>query len=45
MTASIADYYGIFGLTSEATLADVKKAYRTLARQYCVTVAGRGRRA
>jgi len=29
-----ADYYGILGLTSEATLADVKKAYRKLARQY-----------
>ena len=29
-----ADYYGILGLTSDATLADVKKAYRTLARQH-----------
>lgn len=28
MTASTADYYGILGLTSDATLADVKKAYR-----------------
>ena len=34
MTASIADYYGILGLTSDATLADVKKAYRKLARQH-----------
>jgi len=34
MTASIADYYGILGLTSDATLADVKKAYRRLARQH-----------
>ena len=33
MTASIADYYAILGLTSDATLADVKKAYRKLARQ------------
>jgi hypothetical protein len=34
MTASTADYYGILGLTSDATLADVKKAYRELARQH-----------
>ena len=34
MTASIADYYGILGLTPDATLADVKKAYRKLARQH-----------
>ena len=34
MTASTADYYSILGLTSEATLADVKKAYRKLARQH-----------
>jgi hypothetical protein len=34
MTASTADYYAILGLTSGATLADVKKAYRTLARQH-----------
>ena len=34
MTASTADYYRILGLTSDATLADVKKAYRKLARQY-----------
>src|SRR5580700_6717090 len=34
MTASTADYYGILGLTSDATLADVKKAYRKLARQH-----------
>lgn len=34
MTASTADYYGILGLTSDATLADVKKAYRRLARQH-----------
>ena len=34
MTASTADYYGILGLTSDDTLADVKKAYRTLARQH-----------
>ena len=34
MTASTADYYDIFGLTSDATLADVKKAYRKLARQH-----------
>jgi DnaJ domain len=34
MTASIADYYGILGLTPDATLADVKKAYRRLARQH-----------
>ena len=33
-TASTADYYGILGLTSDATLADVKKAYRKLARQH-----------
>ena len=34
MTASTADYYGILGLTSDATLADVKKAYRKLVRQH-----------
>jgi hypothetical protein len=34
MTASTADYYDILGLTSDATLADVKKAYRRLARQH-----------
>ena len=34
MTASTADYYGILGLTSDATLADIKKAYRKLARQH-----------
>ncbi len=34
MTASTADYYGILGPTSDATLADVKKAYRKLARQH-----------
>ena len=34
MTASTADYYAILGLTSDATLADVKKAYRALARQH-----------
>jgi hypothetical protein len=34
MTASTADYYGILGLTSDATLADVKDAYRKLARQH-----------
>ena len=34
MTASTADYHGIPGLTSDATLADVKKAYRKLARQH-----------
>jgi hypothetical protein len=34
MTPSTADYYGILGLTPDATLADVKKAYRKLARQY-----------
>jgi hypothetical protein len=34
MTASTADYYVILGLTSDATLADVKKAYRKLARQH-----------
>jgi hypothetical protein len=34
MTASTADYYSILGLTSDATLADVKKAYRKLARQH-----------
>ena len=34
MTASTADYYGALGLTSDATLADVKKAYRKLARQH-----------
>ena len=34
MTASTADYYGALGLTSDATLADVKKAYRRLARQH-----------
>jgi DnaJ domain len=34
MTASTADYYGILGLTSDAILADVKKAYRKLARQH-----------
>jgi hypothetical protein len=34
MTASTADYYGILGLTPDATLADVKKAYRKLARQH-----------
>jgi len=33
MTASTADHYGILGLTSDATLADVKKAYRKLARE------------
>ena len=34
MTASTADHYAILGLTSSATLADVKKAYRKLARQH-----------
>ena len=34
MTANTADCYGILGLTSDATLADVKKAYRKLARQH-----------
>ena len=34
MTTSTADYYGVLGLTSDATLADVKKAYRKLARQH-----------
>ena len=34
MTASSGEYYGILGLTSDATLADVKKAYRKLARQH-----------
>jgi hypothetical protein len=34
MTASTADCYAILGLTSDATLADVKKAYRELARQH-----------
>jgi hypothetical protein len=34
MTASTADHYAILGLTSDATLADVKKAYRKLARQH-----------
>jgi hypothetical protein len=34
MTASTSDYYGILGLTPDATLADVKKAYRRLARQH-----------
>jgi hypothetical protein len=34
MTASTADHYAILGLTSNATLADVKKAYRKLARQH-----------
>ena len=34
MTASTAEAYGILGLTSDATLADVKKAYRELARQH-----------
>jgi len=34
MIASTADYYGILGLTSDASLADVKKAYRKLARQH-----------
>jgi hypothetical protein len=34
MTASTADFYAILGLTSDATLADVKKAYRKLARQH-----------
>ena len=34
MTASTADHYGILGLTSDANLADVKKAYRKLARQH-----------
>jgi DnaJ-class molecular chaperone len=34
MTNSTADYYGILGLTSDATLADVKNAHRKLARQH-----------
>ena len=34
MTASTADYYGILGLTSDATLTDVTNAYRKLARQH-----------
>jgi len=34
MTASTAGYYGILGLTPDATLAEVKKAYRKLARQH-----------
>jgi curved DNA-binding protein CbpA len=33
MTASTAEACGILGLTSDATLADVKKAYRKLAGQ------------
>ena len=32
MTTRTADHYAILGLTSDATLADVKKAYRRLAR-------------
>ena len=34
MTASTAEAYAILGLTSDATLADVRKAYRKLARQH-----------
>ena len=34
MTASTADYYSILGLISDATLADVKNAYRKLTRQH-----------
>jgi DnaJ domain len=34
MTANTVDYYGILGLRSDATLSDVKKAYRKLARQH-----------
>lgn len=34
MTSSTADYYGILGLTSDATLADVKNACCKLARQH-----------
>ena len=34
MTASTTDYYGILGLTSDATSTDVMKAYRKLARQH-----------
>jgi len=34
MTASTADYYGILGVPSDATLTDVQKAYRKLARQH-----------
>jgi curved DNA-binding protein CbpA len=32
MTGSTADYYGVLGLKSDATLADVKNAHRKLAR-------------
>src|SRR5262249_34969887 len=32
--ASPADYYGILGLRSDATLTDAKKAYRKPARQH-----------
>ena len=39
MTASTAEAYGILGLTSDATLADVKKAYRKLARQHTTPTA------
>jgi preprotein translocase subunit Sec63 len=38
MTASTGDYYGILGLTSDATLADVKNAYRKLAASTTPTV-------
>jgi curved DNA-binding protein CbpA len=34
VTASTAGYYGTLSLTSDATLADVKKAYWNLARQH-----------
>ena len=33
-TTKTTNYYRILGLTSDATLADVKRAYRKLARQY-----------
>jgi len=34
MKTQVKDYYAILGITPDATLADIKKAYRRLARQH-----------
>ena len=34
VTASKRDYYDVLGVGRDASAADIKKAYRTLARKY-----------